>query len=112
MLVNQIPMEYYLKRVVPSEMPRTYGVEALKAQAVCARTYAYGHSNSYAYPDVKGNMDDTVSFQVYNQGTESAETNEAIRSTAGQILMKDGTVVDALYYSDILWLYAGRHAFW
>lgn len=98
-LVNQIPMEYYLKRVVPSEMPRTYGAEALKAQAVCARTYAYGHSNSYAYPDVKGNMDDTVSFQVYNQGTESAETNEAIRSTAGQILMKDGTVVDALYYS-------------
>ena len=40
-----------------------------------------------------------ILFQVYNQGTESAETNEAIRSTAGQILMKDGTVVDALYYS-------------
>ena len=71
-LVNQIPMEYYLKRVVPSEMPRTYGAEALKAQAVCARTYAYGHSNSYAYPDVKGNMDDTVMFQGYKQGTQSA----------------------------------------
>lgn len=78
---------------------------------MCARTYAYGHSNSYAYPDVKGNMDDTVSFQVYNQGTESAETNEAIRSTAGQILMKDGLwSVPVLF--DILWLYAGRHAFW
>ena len=63
-LVNDIPMEYYLKRVVPSEMPRTYGAEALKAQAICARTYAYGHSNRYAYPEVKGNMDDTVSFQV------------------------------------------------
>ena len=98
-LVNDIPMEYYLKRVVPSEMPRTYGAEALKAQAICARTYAYGHSNRYAYPEVKGNMDDTVSFQVYNQGMESAETNEAILATTGQILMKDDAVVDTLYYS-------------
>lgn len=98
-LVNDIPMEYYLKRVVPSEMPRTYGAEALKAQAICARTYAYGHSNRYAYPEVKGNMDDTVSFQVYNQGMESAETNEAILATTGQILMKDDAVIDTLYYS-------------
>ena len=111
-LVNQIPMEYYLKRVVPSEMPRTYGVEALKAQAVCARTYAYGHSNFMPIPMSKEIWMTPSLFQVYNQGTESAETNEAIRSTAGRILMKDGACGRCPVLFDILWLYAGRHAFW
>ena len=96
-----VPMdtEDYIIHVTAAEMPATYEKEALKAQAICARTYAYGHSNRYAYPEVKGNMDDTVSFQVYNQGMESAETNEAILATTGQILMKDDAVVDTLYYS-------------
>lgn len=98
-VVNEIPIEYYLKRVVPSEMPRTYGAEALKAQAVCARTYAYGHSNTYAYPEVNAQMDDTVSFQVYNQTGESQETNQAVADTAGQILTGSDGVIDALYYS-------------
>ena len=41
LLVNEVDIEDYLTRVVPSEMPSSYEVEALKAQAVCARTYAY-----------------------------------------------------------------------
>ncbi len=98
-IVNQIPMEQYLKRVVPSEMPYTYGQEALKAQAICARTYAYGRSNAYAYPEVSAHMDDTVSFQVYNNCEETAETNQAIADTTGQILMRGDTVLEALYYS-------------
>ena len=40
-VINEVDMETYLKYVVPSEMPTSYGHEALKAQAVCARTYAY-----------------------------------------------------------------------
>ena len=40
-LVNDLLLEDYLKKVVPSEMPASYEMEALKAQAVCARTYAY-----------------------------------------------------------------------
>ena len=98
-VVNEINMEDYLKRVVPSEMPHTYGMEALKAQAVCARTYAYAHSNTYAYPEIKGQMDDTVSFQVYNNGQETDETNQAVAQTAGQILMCKKQVLDAMYYS-------------
>lgn len=99
MVVNEIQMESYLKRVVPSEMPRTYGSEALKAQSVCARTYAYAHSNTYAYPEAKAHMDDTVSFQVYNNCSESAETNEAIFATAGEVLVKGDAVIPAMYYS-------------
>lgn len=40
-LINELPLEEYLYAVVPSEMPASYPQEALKAQAVCARTYAY-----------------------------------------------------------------------
>ena len=39
-LINTLPLETYLCYVVPSEMPSSYPIEALKAQAVCARTYA------------------------------------------------------------------------
>ena len=42
-LVNEVLLEEYLYSVVPSEMPSSYPLEALKAQAVCARTYAYRH---------------------------------------------------------------------
>lgn len=98
-IVNEIDIEAYLKRVVPSEMPHTYGQEALMAQAVCARTYAYAHSNKFAYADVSAHMDDTVSFQVYNNCTETPETNEAIAETAGQVLTSKGKVLDAFYYS-------------
>ncbi len=97
--VNEIDLERYLKRVVPSEMPRTYGAEALKAQAVCARTYAYAHSNTLAYPEVGAQMDDSTSFQVYNRSAETAEGNQAVSDTAGLVLTSGGRLIDALYYS-------------
>lgn len=40
-IVNELPLEDYVSKVVPSEMPVSYGLEAAKLQAVCARTYAY-----------------------------------------------------------------------
>ena len=49
-LVNDLPFETYLKYVVPSEMPSGYSMEALKAQAVCARTYACRQLQSYDFP--------------------------------------------------------------
>ena len=41
MIVNELTLEDYVSKVVPSEMPVSYGLEAAKLQAVCARTYAY-----------------------------------------------------------------------
>ena len=49
-MVNELPLEEYLYSVVPSEMPASYPLEALKAQAICARTYAYGHMLRAGYP--------------------------------------------------------------
>jgi stage II sporulation protein D len=98
-LVNELPIEDYLKRVVPSEMPASYGVEALKVQAVCARSYAYAHLESYAYADYEAHMDDTINFQVYNNTVEKDVVNQAISETCGKMLYYADQVVTAFYYS-------------
>ena len=59
-LINELPLETYLNYVVPSEMPSGYTQEALKAQAVCARTYAYKHLQTYGYPEYRAHVDDSV----------------------------------------------------
>lgn len=97
--VNDVDIEKYLKRVVPSEMPAGFPVEALKVQAVCARSYAYKHlSNSY-YGQYGAHVDDSTLFQVYNNTVEYESSNEAIQNTRGQVLTYAGDVVQTYYYS-------------
>lgn len=55
-IVNEVPLEEYLRFVVPSEMPASYALEALKAQAVCARTYAVWQMQEYAYPEYEAHV--------------------------------------------------------
>lgn len=99
-VVNELPMEEYLYSVVPSEMPSSYPLEALKAQAICARTYAYGHMLRAGYPQYGAHVDDSTSFQVYNNITEVDSTTTAVKETYGRmILTAEGTVADTYYYS-------------
>ena len=99
-VVNELPLEEYLFSVVPSEMPASYPLEALKAQAICARTYAYGHMLRAGYPQYGAHVDDSTSYQVYNNIIESDSTTTAVKETYGQmILTDDGTVANTYYYS-------------
>lgn len=99
-VVNELPLEEYLFSVVPSEMPASYPLEALKAQAICARTYAYGHMLRAGYPRYGAHVDDSTSYQVYNNITEADSTTTAVKETYGQMIMTDeGTVADTYYYS-------------
>ena len=99
-VVNELPLEEYLFSVVPSEMPASYPLEALKAQTICARTYAYGHMLRAGYPRYGAHVDDSTSYQVYNNITEADSTTTAVKETYGQmILTKDGTVANTYYYS-------------
>ena len=59
-LINELPLEEYLYAVVPSEMPASYPIESLKAQAVCARTYAYRYILHAGLPEVGAHVDDTI----------------------------------------------------
>ena len=98
-IVNEVPLEEYLCRVVPSEMPSTYEKEALKAQAVCARTYAVWQMREYAYPEYEAHVNDSVSYQVYNQIESQETTNQAVEATAGQIMLYQEEPVKAYYFS-------------
>lgn len=98
-IVNEVSLEEYLKSVVPSEMPASYPMEALKTQAVCARTYAYGKMVNPKLASLGANLDDSASFQVYNNNKENASTNEAIRETEGMLLYYGDSVASGNFYS-------------
>ena len=98
--VNEVLLEEYLYSVVPSEMPSKYPAEALKAQAVCARTYAYGHMEHAGYPQYGAHVDDSTSYQVYNNILEQESTTTAVKETYGQLLYtEDGGLAGTYYYS-------------
>ncbi len=99
MVVNQVSLEEYLTRVLPSEMPQSYGLEALKAQAVCARSYVYVQARETNYPQVNASIDDSTAFQVYNRKMQNDLSNQAVAETTHLVLMKDDRLVEALYYS-------------
>lgn len=98
-MVNEVPMETYLKYVLPSEMPRNFGAEALKAQAVCARTYAYVHMNNQSYAKYGANIDDTTSFQAYHNTYRTEETDTAVEATTGEVATCNGELISCYYFS-------------
>ncbi len=99
LVVNELPLEEYLYAVVPSEMPTYYGLEPLKAQAVCARSYAYGHLLANSLSGYGAHVDDSVSYQVYNNIPENEESVLAVKDTYGKVIEYKGNVINAYYFS-------------
>lgn len=98
-LVNELELEDYLKKVIPSEMPSSYEKEALKAQAVCARTYAFMQRKSNTYSAYGAQIDDSTQFQVYNNVDPDEKTAQAVQETYGKMLYYDGNPITAYYFS-------------
>lgn len=98
-LINELPLEAYLCKVVPSEMPSSYEIEALKAQAVCARSYACRQMGDYAYPEYEAHVNDSTEFQVYNNSYTAESTSRAVAETAGEVVRYQGTIATTYYYS-------------
>ncbi|WP_156183227.1 SpoIID/LytB domain-containing protein [Mesobacillus campisalis] len=90
---NTIGIEDYLKGVVPAEMPALWNMEALKSQAVAARTYAMGYVNK--------TPDDTINFQVYAGYKWHQRATQAVEATEGQVIAYNGNSInsDALFSS-------------
>ena len=99
LVIDKLPMQAYLSGVVPRESPASWPVEALRAQAVAARTYAYAKMRRTA--SSRYDICDTTACQVYGgaasytaSGTrrygEEVRTDSAIASTAGVVLTSDG----------------------
>ncbi len=101
--INQVGLEDYVSSVVGSEMGHRFPMEALKAQAVASRTYAlYQRSRRSQQPFDLGSG---VDWQVYKGvAAESSRTQAAARATAGQVLVHQGQLINAVFHSS-----AGGH---
>jgi Sporulation protein and related proteins len=104
-IVNELPMETYLRSVVPSEMPAGWGstankgIEALKAQSVAARTYAARLRASRPSSAVY-DLCDTSSCQVYKDSSNRySQTDTAIKATAGKVITYSGALALTEYTS-------------
>jgi len=99
-VVNRVDIEEYLYGVVPAEMgPKRYdAIEALKAQAVAARTYAFAHRRQF---ETEGyDLCATMKCQVYSGvSVEDPLSNAAVDATRGLVLASEGRYADALFVS-------------
>ncbi len=99
LLINIVDIEDYLLQVVGSEMPISFGEEALKVQAVAARTYAVNGVLEGKYKKYNFDLVDTVASQVYNNLDEADVINKAVRATKGRVLTYNGKIIPTFFYS-------------
>lgn len=99
LIVNDIGIEEYLYSVVPAEMPSYFNTEALKAQAVAARSYAYNQYFANRFLEYGANVDDSTSSQVYNNIGETPESIQAVNETSGLLITNGGIVISANFFS-------------
>ena len=94
--VVEMDLEDYLVGVVAAEMPADFHLEALKAQAIAARTYAISHLGTYKQRGF--DLLSSVASQAYNGvKNETASVREAVNATRGQILTYEGKPISAYY---------------
>lgn len=108
-VVNVLPFEQYLKGVVPSEMPASWSLEVLKAQAVAARTYAYFELGTNVAKNDKNllieksgaQIDDTVSYQAYlGLKNTTTATDTAVDETSGMVMTHENRIIKAYFHAD------------
>ena len=95
-VVMEVALDAYVMGIVPGEMPREWPLEALKAQAVAARTYALSKLEQGKEWDV---VADPVAFGYYGVQSESPSTTRAVRETRGEVLTYGGKPITAFYFS-------------
>lgn len=98
----QLSIEKYIVGVVAAEMPATYELEALKAQAIASRTFVYSRNLK---------VDDTVNSQVYqnddtlkekwkeNYDQYISKIEKAVNDTKGQVIVYNGEIIHAFFFS-------------
>jgi len=97
-IVNTLPIEHYLYGVIAREISPTWHIEALKAQAVAARTYALYSLNKHQGDEY--DVCATTDCQVYGgRESEAPQVIKAVNDTSGQVIMAQGKVISAYFHS-------------
>ncbi|AFY73658.1 SpoIID/LytB domain protein [Synechococcus sp. PCC 7502] len=110
-LVNQVPLETYLRGVVPHEIGYKAPYPAIEAQVILARTYALASRHRFAVDDYQ--LCSTTQCQVYRGLEETSElADRAIADTKGQVLTFNNKVIDALYSSTTGGITANYNDLW
>lgn len=99
LMINEVNIEDYLCKVVPSEMPSYGGIESLKCQAIAARTYAISDMLQNRFSNLGFYVDDSTQSQVYNNIETNTLATNAVKATSGLIMTYNNTPIDAKYYS-------------
>ena len=101
-IVNLVEPEKYLQGVVPAEVGSGWPKEALKAQAVAARTFAWWTVlNTRSVIGSIYDLNDTIEFQAYSGFTNhSSVTDEAVSETSSQVLKYQGKIIKAYFSAD------------
>ncbi|MFB3883441.1 MAG: SpoIID/LytB domain-containing protein [Armatimonadota bacterium] len=95
-VIESVCLETYVAGVVASEMPSSFPLEAMKAQAIAARTYALYHLGAHGTEGA--DLCGSVHCQAYaGQAKGDSRAARAARETAGQVVTYDGLLVDAMY---------------
>ena len=95
-VINDVGIEDYVKGVTPAEMPSSWNLEALKAQAIAVRSYAIANLGKHAKEGF--DLVDTVQDQVYNGVlAETPATNQAVEETEGLVLTYDNKIISTMY---------------
>jgi stage II sporulation protein D len=96
-VINELPFEQYLVSVVSSELSKEWPLEALKAQAVAARTFALKQGLKYQI----AHLTDTTLDQAYKGAeVEFQAASEAVLATSGEVLTDQAGLITPLYYSN------------
>jgi stage II sporulation protein D len=99
-LVNTVDIETYLLGVVPSESVSTWPIEALKAQALAARSYAIYHLINSRNTDKDWDVDDTARYQVYTGiSHRKPSTDRAVKETDSEVIMYNDKVIVAFFHA-------------
>lgn len=99
-LINDIELEEYLKGVVPAEMPSKWNYEALKAQAIAARSYAIATKNARKHGSKGFDLVDDTADQAYGGASaEKDSTSRAVDETRGIVLVQDKKVLPTYYHA-------------
>lgn len=108
-VINELPFEQYLYSVVGSEMNETWPMEALKAQAVAARTFALAQGIKYGIAHVS---DTTYEQAYYGVGAEYDKAIAAVQATAGEVIVDDDGLITAYYHSNAGGMTADTSEIW
>ncbi len=98
-VINELLLEQYLYGVLPSEMPAEYPEAALRAQAVCARSYAKKQKQNDRLKEYDAQVDDSVAYQVYQSQPEDERANKAVDDTKGLVVCSGNTLASTYFFA-------------